>query len=321
MFQPGVYSVAVFEWGRSPLGDSQAMPVDELRDAARRVLGGDVPMSVSPDGGLPAPGRRTTGLNSRQADHYRHGRVFLVGDAAHVHSGIGGPGLNLGMQDVLNLGWKLAAAVHGWAPDGLLDSYHEERHPVGQRVLMQTRAQMALLSPGPNITALRQLFGELLHERSTVRRIADLMAGADVRYDMGEPAAHALTGEWMPDLAVRTEGGPNRVAELLRSARPVLLDLADRTELVKEAGGWADRVDVVTGTAAEPPADIVLVRPDGYVAWAAGPDTADAVGGLRRALGTWFGPPCPVGQRPRTAPSPADTATSACTAGQGTFGG
>jgi 2-polyprenyl-6-methoxyphenol hydroxylase-like FAD-dependent oxidoreductase len=294
-FQPGVYTVAVYEWGGSACEETNAMPIEELREAVGRVLGADVAIGALPDGQQPAVGRRTTGINSRQADRYRHGRVFLVGDAAHVHSGIGGPGLNLGMQDVLNLGWKLAAEVNGWAPENLLDTYHCERHPVGERVIMHTRAQTALLSPGPNITALRQLFAELLGEPRTVRHIADLMAGADVNYDMGQPAGHPLTGRWMPDLAVRTGNGPSRVAELLRPARPVLLDLADRTELVKEAGGWADRVDVVSATTTKPPADIALVRPDGYVAWAAGPDAAEAGSGLRRALSTWFGRPTAVG--------------------------
>jgi 2-polyprenyl-6-methoxyphenol hydroxylase-like FAD-dependent oxidoreductase len=168
MFQPGLYRVAVYEWASSPLEDSTSMPLEELRAAVRRVIGGDVPMS-EPAGGEPSALRRSTGANSRQADRYRHGRVFLAGDAAHVHSGVGGPGLNLGMQDVLNLGWKLAAGVNGWAPEGLLDTYQSERHPVGQRVIMHTRAQTSLLSPGANITALRELFEELLREQSTVR--------------------------------------------------------------------------------------------------------------------------------------------------------
>jgi 2-polyprenyl-6-methoxyphenol hydroxylase-like FAD-dependent oxidoreductase len=168
------------------------MPLEELRAAVRRVIGGDVPMS-EPAGGEPSALRRSTGANSRQADRYRHGRVFLAGDAAHVHSGVGGPGLNLGMQDVLNLGWKLAAGVNGWAPEGLLDTYQSERHPVGQRVIMHTRAQTSLLSPGANITALRELFEELLREQSTVRHITDLMAGADIRYDMRTDGPMAVT--------------------------------------------------------------------------------------------------------------------------------
>jgi hypothetical protein len=274
MFQPGLYRVSATEWTPSPLEDSTSMPLEELREAVGRVLGADVPMR-EPDG--PAALRRSTGTNSRQAEHYREGRVFLVGDAAHVHSGIGGPGLNLGMQDVLNLGWKLAGAINGWAPEGLLGSYESERHPMGARVIMHTRAQLALTSPGPNITALRELFGELLTDTDNVRRVAELMSGADVRY--GDASGHPMIGRWMPDLSLHMETGPTRVAELLRGGRPLLLTATGGT-----AKAWADRVDVIV--TADAPAETVLIRPDGYVAWA-GPDGD----GLKDALRTWFGAP------------------------------
>jgi 2-polyprenyl-6-methoxyphenol hydroxylase-like FAD-dependent oxidoreductase len=289
MFQPGLYRVAVYEWPADPVDDSTPLTVAELSAAVGRVLGGDVPMS-EPAGGEPTGLRRTTDSNSRQADRYREGPVFLVGDAAHVHAGVGGPGLNLGMQDALNLAWKLAAEVHGWAPDGLLDTYHTERYPVGQRAIMQTRAQTALLSPGPKITALREVLGELLTDDRNVRRIADLMAAADVRYDTRTAGpAHPMAGRWMPDLPLSTPDGRTRVAEVLRAARPVLLLLAERPDLADLAGDWRDRVDVVAAGTAGPPADAVLIRPDGYVAWAAGPDTPAE--GLREALATWFGRP------------------------------
>ena len=288
MFQPDVYRVAVYEWGQPPAGDSTSTPIGELREAAGRVLGGDVPMSAAPQG-LPVA-RTRTGANSRLADRYRQGRVFLVGDAAHVQSGVGGPALNLGLQDVMNLAWKLAAAVRGWAPEGLLDTYHSERHPAGQRVIMQSRAQLALLSPGPNVTALRELFAELLHDQGNVRHISDLMAGADICYDMRSgDRAHPMAGRWAPDLSLDRNGRPTRVAELMHPARPVLLDLAGRADLADEACGWADRVDVVTAASAAPPADALLIRPDGYVAWAAGPGAPDGPAGLRGALRTWFG--------------------------------
>jgi 2-polyprenyl-6-methoxyphenol hydroxylase-like FAD-dependent oxidoreductase len=305
MFQPGLYRVAVYEWAPSPLEDAASMPLEELRAAVRRVIGGDVPMS-EPGGGEPSALRRSAGANSRQAERYRHGRVFLAGDAAHVHSGVGGPGLNLGLQDVLNLGWKLAAAVSGWAPEGLLDTYQSERHPVGQRVIMQTRAQTALLSPGANVTALRDLFGELLREPATVAHIADLMAGADVRYDTrGDGPGHAMAGKWMPDLGLRTGSGRTRVAELLRPARAILLSLTARTDLVPAAQGWRDRIDVITATTSEPPADAILIRPDGYVAWAAGAGEPGAADGLRRALRTWFGEPASVVNSDGAAREPA----------------
>jgi 2-polyprenyl-6-methoxyphenol hydroxylase-like FAD-dependent oxidoreductase len=313
MFQPGLYRVAVYEWAppppedgpARPLEDAAAMPLEELRAAVRRVVGGDVPMS-EPEGGEPAALRRSAGANSRQAERYRHGRVFLAGDAAHVHSGVGGPGLNLGLQDVLNLGWKLAAAVSGWAPDRLLDTYQSERHPVGQRVIMQTRAQAALLSPGPNVTALRDLFGELLREPAVVAHIADLMAGADVRYDTrSDGPAHPMAGKWMPDIGLRTGSGRTRIAELLRPGRAILLGLPAPASLLGVARGWSDRVDVIGATTSEPPADAILIRPDGYVAWAGGGGEPGAADGLRHALRTWFGEPAGVVNSDGAASEPA----------------
>ncbi|QYN32670.1 FAD-dependent monooxygenase [Pseudonocardia sp. DSM 110487] len=287
MFEPGIYRVSAFEWGETGVEDSDDIPLDELAAALHRVLGTELPL-IPPPGGGQHDLRRRVGVNSRQAESYRAGRVFLVGDAAHVHSAVGGPGLNLGMQDVLNLGWKLAAAVHGWAPAGLLDTYESERRPAGERVIMHTRAQTALLSPGPNTTALRSLLTELLDDTTATRRVADLMAGADVRYPARfEGPAHPLTGRWAEDLPLRVDGRETRVAELLRAARPVLLDLTGRAELIGAACGWTDRVGVVTATTPEPPADVLLVRPDGYVAWAG----EHHVAGLRQALHAWFGAP------------------------------
>jgi 2-polyprenyl-6-methoxyphenol hydroxylase-like FAD-dependent oxidoreductase len=286
MFEPGIYRVSAFEWGETGVEDSDDIPLQELADALHRVLGTELPLIPAPCG--PHELRRRVGVNSRQAESYRAGRVFLVGDAAHVHSAVGGPGLNLGMQDVLNLGWKLAAAVHGWAPAGLLDTYESERRPAGERVIMHTRAQTALLSPGPNTTALRSLLTELLDDTTATRRVADLMAGADVRYPARfDGPAHPLTGRWAEDLPLRVHGRETRVAELLRAARPVLLDLAGRADLTDAAGRWADRVDIVAATTAQPPADALLLRPDGYVAWAG----EHHVAGLQQALHAWFGAP------------------------------
>jgi 2-polyprenyl-6-methoxyphenol hydroxylase-like FAD-dependent oxidoreductase len=288
MFQPGVHLVSVFEWGEeTPEREDwswQSITLDELAEALHRVLGVEIPVTAPPEG---LEGRRTTTTNSRQAERYRHGRVFLVGDAAHVQSSLGGPGLNLGLLDALNLGWKLAAAVHGWAPPELLDTYNSERHPVGERVLMASRAQSALIGPGPNVTALRQVLSELLRSPETVRHLSDLMSAADTRYDtIGGPARHELAGRRLPDLPLRSATGPKRVAEVLRAARPVLLDLAGRDDLAAVAAGWAGRVDVLPATTPQPPADAVLVRPDGHVAWVG----ADAEG-LTDALLTWFGEP------------------------------
>ena len=287
MFEPGHFRVSTFEWGETGAEDSDDIPLDELAAALHRVLGTELPLTPPP-GGRPHHLRRRVGVNSRQADRYRSGRVFLVGDAAHVHSAVGGPGLNLGMQDVLNLGWKLAAAVHGWAPADLLDTYESERRPAGERVIMHTRAQSALLTPGANTTALRSLLAELLDDTTALRRIADLMAGADLRYPTRlDGPAHPLTGRWAPDLPLRVHGRQTRVAQLQRSARPVLLDLAGRADLTAAADGWTDRVDVVTATTPDPPAAALLLRPDGYVAWAGERDAE----GLRQALRAWFGAP------------------------------
>jgi hypothetical protein len=193
---------------------------------------------------------------------------------------MGGPGLNLGLQDAINLGWKLAAAVNGWAPDGLLDTYDSERRPVGERVMMQSLSQTALLAPGPEVDALRELFGELLELPSVREHMAHLLAGSDVRYDVGD--AHPLSGRLMPESAL--EDG-RRVAELLRDARPVLLDLSGGAFAVA-AEDWVDRVDVVTGSITDSTVTGVLLRPDGYVAWAT--DAPDGPG-LVAALERWFG--------------------------------
>ena len=230
---------------------------------------------------------------TRQAASYRKGRVLLAGDAAHVHPPQGGQGLNTGVQDAVNLGWKLAQVVDGTSPDGLLDTYHVERHPVGARVLHNTMAQMALRGTDERTDAFRDTMTELLSMDEPRRRFAAMMSGLDIHYDLGE--GHPLLGRRMPDLDLETADGPLRVFTLLHDAKPVLLNLG-------EAGGfdiapWADRVQLtdadyvglwelpVLGAVTAPTA--VLIRPDGYVAWVGeGTDT-----GLSDALTTWFGTP------------------------------
>ncbi|QRY42646.1 FAD-dependent monooxygenase [Mycolicibacterium boenickei] len=288
-FEGGVLIYAEFQQGRSMLGtieygsvlsdDAPELTIDELRESVKRVVGADLPIEP-PAGPGPHALRRINGQNTRQAAQYRSGNVFLVGDAAHVHSAMGGPGLNLGMQDAMNLGWKLAAAVQGWAPDGLLDSYHSERWPAGQRVMMQSMAQAALMAAGPEVTALRTLFGELLATPDGSAHIAAVLSGSDVRYDVGDE--HRLSGYLVPDF-VLDDG--RRIAQLLHSGRPILLDLSGGCGDVVE--GWRDRVDVVEATVADRPAAALLIRPDGYVAWAADEFDHD---GLRAALERWFGP-------------------------------
>lgn len=256
---------------RDDSGADDAMTLDEMRASVRRVLGVDVPLGP-PLGEGPHLLRRLRGGNTRLAERYREGRVLLVGDAAHVHSAIGGNGLNLGLQDGMNLGWKLAAVLSGWAPEGLLDTYESERRPVGQRVNMHTQAQSVLLGPGGEITALRQLFGELLELREVREHIAALIAGADVTYDLGAETG-PLVGRWAPDLPGLTK--------LTRTARPLLLDPTGRLD----AGPWADRVDRVPFPGID---TALLLRPDCYVAW-----QGSSAEGLEDALGRWFGPATP----------------------------
>jgi 2-polyprenyl-6-methoxyphenol hydroxylase-like FAD-dependent oxidoreductase len=273
-------TTGVFVWAR--LDDvCLVTTLEELSASVRRVLGVDVPMEL-PVLDRPLLMRRTSGNNTRIADRFRQGRVLLAGDAAHVHAGIGGPGLNMGLQDCANLAWKLGAEIHGWAPAGLLDTYHQERHPVAERVAMQTLAQSALLKPGPAVTALRTLFGELLSYPDTLRHIVDTMSGNDIRYDMAT-VDHLLVGRLVPELALTTTAGVIRLAELRRTGRPVLLNLSGSSSIAQVAAGWRDRVDLVAATCPDQPAALLL-RPDGFVAWAG--TTED---GLADALTRWFG--------------------------------
>ena len=230
---------------------------------------------------------------TRQAASYRERRILLAGDAAHVHSPVGGQGLNTGVQDAVNLGWKLAEVVHRTAPESLLDTYHAERHPVAARVLRNTMAQTALMRVDDRIEALRDTVSELLSMDEPRKRFGAMMSGLDIHYDLGE--GHPLLGRRMPDLDLVTANGPLRVFTLLHDGRPLLLNLG-------EPGGfditlWADRVQLIdaeyAGTwelpalAAVTAPTAVLIRPDGYVAWVG--DLTQL--GLVDALITWFGPP------------------------------
>ncbi|MGV7213625.1 FAD-dependent monooxygenase [Bradyrhizobium sp. UFLA05-112] len=230
---------------------------------------------------------------TRQAASYRSGRILLAGDAAHVHPPVGGQGLQIGVQDAVNLGWKLAQVVNGTSPEALLDTYHSERHPVAARVLRNTMAQSALLRHDDRVEALREAVSELLGMDEPRKRIAAMMSGLDIRYDLG--AGHPLLGRRMPDLDLVTANGPLRVFSLLHDARPVLLNFGEPIGL--DIAPWQDRIRAidarcaatwelpVIGAVAAP--DAVLVRPDGYVAWV-GDRTRS---GLADALTIWFGPP------------------------------
>ena len=267
------------------LGATAEPTLDDLRAALVAVAGTDYgvhsPMSLS----------RFTDT-TRQAAAYRSGRVLLAGDAAHVHSPVGGQGLNTGVQDAVNLGWKLAQVVKRVSPERLLDTYHAERHPVAARVLRTTMAQVALLRQDERTEALRGTVAEFLAMDQPRKHMAAELSGLGVHYDLGP--GHPLLGRRIPDLELVTTDGPTRVFALLHQARPVLLTLGARRI---DLSSWANRVKLVAaeygGTwelpaigAVEAPG-AVLIRPDGYVAW-----TGDGAGpGLTEALTTWFGPP------------------------------
>ncbi|WP_432094065.1 FAD-dependent monooxygenase [Streptomyces sp. bgisy100] len=262
--------------------DRAAAPsLEEFRQQLRAVSGTDF--------GVHSPRWLSRfGDATRQAERYRVGRVLLAGDAAHIHPPTGGQGLNLGIQDAFNLGWKLAAAVDGWAPEGLLDSYHTERHPVGAAVLDNTRAQITLLGTDPGATALRELFTRLMDIEEVNRQVTEMITAVGVRYDVGEGheigeghengEGHELLGRRMRDLQLKQ----GRLYELMHQGRGLLLD---RTGGLS-AAGWADRVDHVVDTTEELDVPAVLLRPDGHVAW-----VGDDQQSLHRRMTTWFGAP------------------------------
>ncbi|MGW1741778.1 FAD-dependent oxidoreductase [Nocardia sp. NPDC001965] len=240
---------------------------EEVEEALRAVCGPETEL-----GELRVASR--FGDAARQVERYREGRVFFAGDAAHIHLPIGGQGVNLGVQDAVNLGWKLAATVHGWAPEGLLDSYHAERHPVAARVLRTTRAQSLIMNPSQDedLATVRDMFTDLLRLPEANHFVAGMMSGLDIQY--------AGVGPRMIDLDLKTPDGPTRVSRLLRSGRGLLLSLDDTPRSIDH---WSDRVDHVVA-AADEGAVTVLIRPDGYIAWSA-TDTEP----LETALARWFG--------------------------------
>jgi hypothetical protein len=213
---------------------------------------------------------------TRLAEHYRVGRVLLAGDAAHIHPPIGGQGLNLGVQDAFNLGWKLAAQVRGWAPGTLLDSYHAERHPVAADVLDNTRAQTELLSDTPGAQAVRRLLTALIDFDEVNRHLLEKITAIGVRYDLG--AGPDLLGRRLPDIDVKD----GRLYGLLHRGRGLVLDRTERLAV----GGWSDRVDYRGDRTAALDVPGVLLRPDGHVAWI-GDDQQD----LDDHLARWFGKP------------------------------
>ncbi|MDZ5448331.1 FAD-dependent monooxygenase [Labrys sedimenti] len=271
---PGTIAMVDFDGGACHR--SQAITLDHVQAVLRRVSGTDVTLTTL---------KRAATWTDRayQATAYRKGRVLLAGDAAHIHSPLGGQGLNLGLGDAMNLGWKLAAMIRGDAPAGLLDSYFEERHPVGARILDWSRAQVAIMRPTASTRALEAIIRDLVETRDGATYFAERVWGVSLRYDLGD--SHPLVGRSAPDFELR-EGG--RLAELLRAGKGIFLDFDARPQRRALASRWNDRIDYVAGDVHDRLGlSAVLVRPDGVVAWASeagqGPEEAS------KALSRWFG--------------------------------
>jgi 2-polyprenyl-6-methoxyphenol hydroxylase-like FAD-dependent oxidoreductase len=327
--QGGVYSAAPIRQGTlrvftaefdvdPPIGE-QPPTLAELQASVERLTGTELKVD-----GVQWLSRY--GNPTRNAERYRQDRVFLAGDAAHVFFALGGVRLNACLQDAVNLGWKLAADVHGWAPPALLDSYHAERHPVGQRLCTSVAAQVALLRPGEGVAELREILAELIEFGEANRHLLELVTGLDVRYPVARRKPHPLLGRRLPQVSLETATGTVTPAQTLHAGRGVLLDLSGGTARLGDVTGWADRVDVVSVSqglgppvarlghdrapfgplAAQAQADqpsaidaiALLLRPDGQVAWVDPSGTDEE--GLVSALTTWFGQPrrpAPGGER------------------------
>ncbi|GAA0341153.1 FAD-dependent monooxygenase [Actinoallomurus spadix] len=294
---PGINRVILHERAGTRRGDG-APDFAEIAAAWNRLTGEDI------GGATPLWTSWTTDA-SRQAAEYRRGRVFLLGDAAHIHLPIGAQGMSAGVGDAVNLGWKLGAAINGHAPADLLDTYHTERHPVGARILANTLAQRILYLGGDEMDPMRAVMTELLAYEDVQRLLVGMVTGLDIRYDVG-PGDHPLLGRRLPDTELTGDFAPSgtvRALRLLNAGRGVVLDLAGDDEVRAAAAPWADRIEVVT-TESRPHgalADVeaALVRPDGYIAWiGSGATSPGATGsggtgaaGLPEALTRWFGRP------------------------------
>ena len=276
--EPSEGHIGMMDFDGGAFDRSQQPTRDHLQAVLRRVSGTDVTLSEV---------HLASSFTDRamQTTTYRRGRVLLAGDAAHIHSPLGGQGLNTGIGDAMNLGWKLAATVHGYAPDGLLDTYTSERHPIGAAVLDWTRAQVAAMRPDPHGQAIQAVVRDLIGTRDGTTYMFERLSGASIRYDLG--SEHPLVGRSAPDL--RLEDG-TRLGDLMRDGRGVALDFSTDRCLRDSAMGWESRMRYAAGPARN---DLglgaVLVRPDGVVAWA-GDRTPDREA-FERAAGHWFGGP------------------------------
>ncbi|MFI0411621.1 FAD-dependent monooxygenase [Actinomadura sp. 3N508] len=284
------HRVATFDFGQDESLDGD-LTMAELTASLRKIWGGDL--------GASEPRWLSWFTDSAcQAESYREGRFLLAGDAAHTHFPVGGQGLNLGLQDAFNLGWKLAATIHGWAPDGLLDTYDEERQAPARRVLENTRAQIALMNPDAYVTPLRDMFAELMSRDQVNLYLAEMISGVNVRYDLAGPE-HPMLGTFAPDLELETDKGSVRLAEISHDGIGILLELDGGADIERALSGWnaarqspTSRVRHVRAKCPnEPGLAGLLIRPDGYVAWAANTDTdgTETEEELRSTLARWFG--------------------------------
>ncbi|MFB4292045.1 FAD-dependent monooxygenase [Nonomuraea sp. ATR24] len=278
----GADRVASVEFDGPPADPAAPLTLADLEASVRRVSGVEVVIDELLSGFVYTD-------EARQATTYRRGRVLLAGDAAHVYAPFGGQGLNVGLADAANLGWKLAAQVHGWAPAGLLDTYTAERHPVAAGLLDNTRAQAALMRPDPQSRALRELFAEFTGLEPVTRRIVDMKTGQSVRYAVGDD--HPLAGTLCPDLPLdgAVAGAATTLRDRLGRGRGLLLDLAGRAEVRAGIAPWSARVGTVTARAKVDGVDAMLLRPDGCVAWVLPQGAAYRAEALTGALRTWFG--------------------------------
>lgn len=281
----GIDRVIACELGNEPSGRTSPPTFVEVAAVWERLTGEHIA------DGEPIWVSRFTDA-SKQATEYRRGRVLLAGDAAHICLPAGGQGMNTGVQDATNLGWKLAAQAKGQAPEGLLDTYHTERHPVGRRLLINTRAQAMLNLGGDATQPMRTVLSELITHEEVARHLAGMVSGLDIRYDTGS-TGRALLGGRIPHVPLLVDGAKSGTAELLHNGKGVLLSLTDGRSSREAAEGWIDRVDVITATppdaeshAALGSEDALLIRPDGHVMWTSSTDEP-----LVAALTRWFGAP------------------------------
>lgn len=285
---PGSPAVSLYtiEDETTEYDDDTPMTVTELQDSLHRVLGLHLPVKEA------SRLSRFT-FKAHHAERYRHRRILLAGDAAHLFPATG-VALNAGMLDAVNLAWKLAATVHGHAPAGLLDTYHHERHLAGTRTMLHTQAQVALRrGHDAAAEALREVFQELLTDEQPLRRTGALIAGTDIRHPTPGTHHHPLTGTFAPNLTLHTHQGMTNIADLMHPARPILLNLTDRPDLHEAARGWQHHIDIHTAKTDDRPADALLIRPDAHIAWTATTNepTHTATPALHEALTTWFGTP------------------------------